>query len=129
MKHSIRTAKCALRACKQNCALYLNAYENLIHSTDATRNALNITMPKSELIWLMYEDRKKPEEPKCFNFKVSQSCADVPVVFFDCHIKDFTGTSLMFPGSFMTIRSIVNDQKSMYIFKNLYGEFASSSMI
>ena len=98
----------------------------VIHYTGATRNALNITIPRprSEFIWLLYEDRKKPEEPKCFTLKVSHalpSCADIPAVFFDCHIKDFTGTSLMNHDSLTTIRSVVNDQKSLYIFKNLYG--------
>ena len=108
---------------------FFKIYVKVIHESGATRNAVNITSisrPRSEFIWLMYEDRKKPEEPKCFTLKVSLSlptCADISAVFFDCHIKDFTGRSLMNTGSITTIRSLVNGQKNLYIFKNLYGKF------
>lgn len=108
-------------------SIHLAAYENIIHWNNATRNALNVSIskPMAELVWLMYEDVRKPTQSKCFTWKISPNfddCADNTGISFDCYIKDSKQESLMVRDSITRIRSIANGRKNEFFFKNLYGK-------
>ena len=114
-----------------SCGIHLHAYE---HSKDGElfpRNAVNITIPTpvaGQKVWLMYKETKKENDLTCFILAVSAEakCSDVPV-YFDCHIADpKSDESLMIPDSVTTIQAIVNRQKVVYKFRNL---FSKSSLL
>lgn len=125
----------ALSPCTTHtCGVYLTAFEHSENGKDFPRNALNITIQPpvaNQQVWFMYQEAKKENDPKCFTLSVSSEakCASVPI-FFDCHIADSQPKpqSLMVRDSVTTFKAIINNQKIVYKFRNLFGNRIFSFM-
>lgn len=115
-------------------SLHLNMFEHYEDNDKGKhfgRNALNITIQKplsNNLVWIMYEDSKNVNDSKCFTLNISSEtkCDNQMPIYYDCHVKNSNGSTIMTPNFVTTIKAVANEKKFLFKFRNLFGKLQFS---